>query len=89
MWTIRPQAMQDSIAGPMPNSRVDGSAHIYKAKIIRLTEALADPELRAEAAEAIRSLVGEVVLMPGEKRGKMQAVPRGELMGILDFVARR
>ena len=64
-------------------------AEIYKAKVIRLTEALADPELHSEAADAIRSLVGEVVLTPGEKRGEMQAVLRGELMGILDFVSER
>lgn len=64
-------------------------AEIYKAKVVRLTEALADPELHSEAADAIRSLVGEVVLTPGEKRGEMQAVLRGELMGILDFVTER
>ncbi len=55
-------------------------------KVIHLTEARADPELHAEAAEDIRSLVGEVVLTPGEKRGDMRAVLRGELMGILDVV---
>ena len=64
-------------------------AEIYKAKVVRLTEALADPELCTEAVGAIRSLVGEVVLTPGEKRGEMQAVLRGELMGILDFVSER
>src|SRR3546814_12247012 len=64
-------------------------AEIYRAKIVHLTEALADPELHSEAADAIRSLVVEVVLTPGEKRGAMQAVLRGELMGILDFVAER
>ncbi len=64
-------------------------AEIYKAKVVHLTEALTDPELRSEAADAIRSLVGEVVLTPGAKRGAMQAVLRGELMGILDFVAER
>ncbi|MDP2619564.1 MAG: recombinase family protein [Hyphomicrobiales bacterium] len=64
-------------------------AEIYKAKVVHLTEALANPELHSEAADAIRSLVGEVVLTPGEKRGAMQAVLRGELMGILDFVAER
>ena len=64
-------------------------AEIYKAKVIRLTEALADPELPSEAADAIRSLVGEVVLTPGEKRGEINAVLRGELMGILDFVSKR
>jgi len=62
---------------------------IYKRKVTRLTDALADPELRSEAAEAIRSLVGEVVLMPGQKRGETQAVLRGELMGILEVVAER
>jgi hypothetical protein len=34
-------------------------------------------------------LVGEVILTPGEKRGEINAVLRGELMGILDFVAER
>ncbi len=64
-------------------------AELYRAKVIRLHEALADPELYAQAAENIRSLVGEVVLTPGAKRGDMQAVLRGELMGILDMVAER
>lgn len=64
-------------------------AEVYRGNVLRLTEALADPELRAEAAEAIRSLVGEVVLTPGDRRGEMQAVLRGELMGILDIVAER
>jgi hypothetical protein len=62
-------------------------AEIYKTKVVRLTEALVDPELHSEAADAIRSLVGEVVLTLGEKRGAIQAVLRGELMGILGFVA--
>ena len=64
-------------------------AEIYKAKVLHLTEALADPELHCEAADAIRALVGEVVLTPGERRGTMQAVLRGALLGILDFVADR
>jgi site-specific DNA recombinase len=33
-------------------------AEIYKAKVLHLTEALADPELHCEAADAIRALVG-------------------------------
>jgi hypothetical protein len=48
---------------------------------------LEDPELHADAAEDIRSLVGEVVLTPGEERGEMRGVLRGELMGILDAVS--
>ena len=64
-------------------------AEIYKAKVLHLTEALADPELHCEAADAIRALVGEVVLTPGERRGTMQAVLRGALLSILAFVADR
>jgi hypothetical protein len=37
-------------------------AEIYKAKVTQLSEALADPELRDQAAEAFRALVDEVVL---------------------------
>jgi len=64
-------------------------AHIYKTKVAQLHDALADPELHNQAAEAIRALVGEVVLMPGDKRGEVNATLRGELMGILDIVSGR
>ena len=64
-------------------------AEIYKAKVAQLHEALADPELHNQAAEAIRALVGEVVLMPGDNRGEVNATLRGELMGILDIVSGR
>jgi len=43
--------------------------------VIRLAETLAAPESNAEAREDIRSLVGEVVLIPGEKRGESHAIP--------------
>jgi hypothetical protein len=46
---------------------------------------LDDPDGGATAAEAIRSLIGDVVLGPGPKRGQVEAELRGELMGILDF----
>lgn len=62
-------------------------AELYRTKVNHLTAALADPELRTEAAATIRSLVGEVVLTPGAKRGETHAVLRGALMGILDVVA--
>ena len=38
-----------------------------RAKLIRLAETLADPESNGEAREDIRSLVGEVVITPGDK----------------------
>src|ERR1700726_962042 len=39
--------------------------------------------------EDIRSLVGEVVITPGDKRGESHAILLGELMAILDLAAGR
>jgi len=64
-------------------------AELYRAKVTRLAEALAKPASNGEAREDIRSLVGEVVITPGEKRGETRAVLRGELMAILDLAAGR
>jgi DNA invertase Pin-like site-specific DNA recombinase len=64
-------------------------AELYRAKVIRLAEALAEPASNGEAREDIRSLVGEVVITPGEKRGETRAVLRGELIAILDLAAGR
>lgn len=63
-----------------------GIAEIYKRKVARLTETLGDPETRLDASSDIRSLVGKIVLHPGEKRGEVHATLHGSLMGILDFV---
>lgn len=62
-----------------------GIAEIYKRKVERLTETLADPETRLDASCDIRSLVGKIVLHPGTMRGEVHATLRGLLMGILDF----
>ena len=64
-------------------------AEIYKAKVTQLSEALAGPELRDQAAEAFRALVDEVVLEPGDKRGEVNATLRGGVMNILDIVSGR
>jgi hypothetical protein len=64
-------------------------AEHYRAKVIRLAETLAEPEANGEAREDIRSLIGEVVITPGEKRGESHATLRGELMAILDLAAGR
>ncbi len=64
-------------------------AEVYKAKVTQLSEALTDPELCDQAAEAFRALVDEVVLEPGDKRGKGNATLRGEVMNIIDIVAGR
>jgi site-specific DNA recombinase len=55
----------------------------------QLGVALADPTTAQEATSAIRSLIDEIVLTPGDKRGEVQATLRGELMSILDFAAGR
>jgi len=62
---------------------------IYRKKVQRLTAALNDPEVHHEAAEAIRSAVDGVILMPGDKRGEVNMVLRGDLLGILDIAANR
>jgi site-specific DNA recombinase len=64
-------------------------AEHYRAKVIRLAETLAEPESDGEAREDIRSLIGEVVITPGEKRGESHATLRGELIAILDLAAGR
>ncbi|MIL10256.1 recombinase family protein, partial [Salmonella enterica subsp. enterica] len=60
-------------------------ANAYRLRTERLAEALDDPDGGRQAAEALRSLIGEIVLMPGAKRGEVHAELRGELLGILEF----
>ena len=64
-------------------------AEHYRTKVIRLAETLAEPESNGEAREDIRSLVGEVVITPGDKRGENHATLRGDLMAVLDLAAGR
>lgn len=61
-------------------------ANIYRRNVNRFTEALDDPDGGREAAQALRSLIGEIVLTPGDRRGEVHAELRGALMGILDLV---
>nr|WP_113866468.1 recombinase family protein [Brenneria salicis]NMN91453.1 DNA invertase Pin-like site-specific DNA recombinase [Brenneria salicis ATCC 15712 = DSM 30166]RBP62697.1 DNA invertase Pin-like site-specific DNA recombinase [Brenneria salicis ATCC 15712 = DSM 30166]RLM30664.1 resolvase [Brenneria salicis ATCC 15712 = DSM 30166] len=60
-------------------------ASVYRRNVERFTEALNYPDGGREAAETLRSLIGEIVLTPGPKRGEVHAELRGELMGILAF----
>ena len=72
----------------MPDVHPNIAEH-YRAKVIRLAKTLAQPESNGEARDDIRSLIGEVVITPGEKRGESHATLRGELMAILDLSAGR
>ncbi len=60
--------------------------NIYRQNVVRFTKTLDDPDGGREAAQALQSLIGEIVLMPGIKRCEVHAELRGELMGVLDFV---
>lgn len=60
-------------------------SNIYRQNVVRFTEALDDPYGGREAAQALRSLIGQIVLTPGKNRGEVHAELRGELMGILEF----
>lgn len=62
-----------------------GIAEIYKRRVERLTQTLADAETRLDASSDIRALIGKIVLHPGAKRGEIHATLHGSLMGILDF----
>jgi site-specific DNA recombinase len=64
-------------------------AEHYRTKVIRLAETLAEPESNGEAWEDIRSLIGEVVITPGDKRGESHAILRGELVAIINLAAGR
>ncbi|MEE4455251.1 hypothetical protein [Novosphingobium resinovorum] len=44
----------------------------------RFAEALAHPEERQEAADALRALIERIVLTPGAKRGEVNAMLHGE-----------
>ena len=63
-------------------------ADAYRRRVERLAVTPNDPETRQEAADAIRSLIGKIVLEPGERRCEVHAILHGELMGIPRFRAR-
>jgi site-specific DNA recombinase len=60
-------------------------ANLYRLGVERLAETLDDPDGGRQAAEALRSLIGEIILTPGDKRGEVHATLRGGLFGILEF----
>ena len=85
------EARQDEIAERLSSAPVDlpdihpNIAIVYRRKVERLAEALADPRDRDEAADAIRGLIERIVLTPGEKRGQMDAALHGDLGTILEW----
>ncbi len=62
-------------------------ADIYRRRVERLAESLANPDDRDKAAEAIRGLIKRIVISPGKKRGEMDITLCGDLGNIIQWVA--
>ena len=71
---------------PDIHPNIDG---IYRRKVARLARALDNPEERDAAASAIRGLIERIVLTPGEKRGDLEIMLRGDLGTILEWTGNR
>jgi site-specific DNA recombinase len=74
-----------NVAGPELPDIHPNVAELYGRKVRELAEALADDETSHETAATVRSLIGEVILYPGENRGEVRATLRGELLGVPAF----
>ena len=57
-------------------------AEVYREKVAKLQEALDREDVRAEAAEALRGLIGEIRLTPGPAEGNLRVELYGELGSI-------
>jgi hypothetical protein len=64
-------------------------SEIFRAKVARLAETLNHPADRAQAAQAIRSLIARVILSPDPNSGEIKATLEGELGTILEWVGRQ
>ena len=58
-------------------------ALLYRNKVARLEEELADPQIAAEAKSVLRSLIKTIIVTPGVKRGEVALELHGELAAIL------
>ena len=88
------EAKEDELAERLSRAPMDfpdihpNVADIYRCKVERLAEALRSPQDRAEAADAIRSLIERITLTPGPKRGEIAATLQGDFGTILEWTAR-
>ena len=64
-------------------------AEIYRGKVARLEEQLADPDLAAEAKSVLRSLIKMIKILPGPKRGEVELELHGELATVLGVAQAR
>jgi site-specific DNA recombinase len=75
---------QRAPSSPMPRLHPN-LAEIYRQKVARLQEELNREDLRAEAGQALRSLISEVRLMP--ENGGLEIELAGDLAGILTLAS--
>jgi site-specific DNA recombinase len=89
------EAQEDAIRARLAAAPTDvpdihpNISEIYRRKVERFAEALAHPEERQEAADALRGLIERIVLTPGTKRGEVNAMLHGEFGTILEWLDRR
>ncbi|WP_372623861.1 recombinase family protein [Falsiroseomonas sp.] len=57
---------------------------LYRRRVEALEEALAEPETAAVATEALRALIDAILVIPGERRGEVSLMLRGDLAAFLD-----
>lgn len=56
---------------------------LYRRRVETLELALRDPTTAAAAAEALRGLIDAIEVFPGERRGEVSVVLRGDLAAFL------
>lgn len=64
-------------------------SELYRRKVERVTEALADRDNRTEAATALRALIEKVVVTPTGRRGEHDVRLLGDLEAILAWAEDR
>ncbi len=78
-------ALQQAAVEPaMPPIHPSLAEH-YRALVLRLQDDLAEPELAASAKIMLRSLIKEIRITPGEKRGQCNLELVGDLAKVLAF----
>jgi site-specific DNA recombinase len=77
------------LEAPPPPEANPNIAGIYRRNLVHLTDALNDPQTNQEASIAPRSLISDIVLTPGAKRGKVHATLSSALMSNLEFAAEK
>ncbi|MEC3909430.1 hypothetical protein U5A82_02760 [Sphingobium sp. CR2-8] len=89
------EAQEDAIRARLAAAPADvpdihpNISEIYRRKVERFAEALAHPQERQEAADALRALIERIVLTPGAKRGEVNAMLHGEFGTILEWLEQR